>query len=111
MIKSISKKTFSPETINTLNPTSESLKTSDLDVRKRTSYSQDEGSEPKKAAKNFICGFCGKDFSQNLILQLHVKGVHEQLKPFKCLICSETFALSESLTHHVKSAHQKPCSK
>ena len=60
-----------------------------------------------KAAKNFICGFCGNSFSQNLILELHVKGVHGELKTFKCEECPESFMLKESLSTHIKLVHQK----
>ena len=60
-----------------------------------------------KAAKNFICGFCGNSFSQNLILELHVKGVHGELKTFKCEQCPESFMLKESLSTHIKLVHQK----
>jgi len=60
-----------------------------------------------KAAKNFICGFCGNSFSQNLILELHVKGVHSELKTFKCEECPESFTLKESLLNHMKLVHQK----
>ena len=85
-------------------------KTFDTTSRKRQSYSKEEETtelQSNKVAKNFICGFCGSSFSQNVILQLHVKGVHEQLKPFKCNECQESFTLNDSLIHHLKSVHQK----
>ena len=41
--------------------------------------------------KNKICEECGKGFSTNYWLKIHVDGVHKGLKPFKCTYCTDAF--------------------
>ena len=34
--------------------------------------------------KDFVCQFCGKDFTQKGSLEIHISGVHEEKKPLQC---------------------------
>ena len=42
-----------------------------------------------KDKKDFICGSCGKSFTQASYLRLHIKTLHEGHKEFKCDSCGE----------------------
>lgn len=69
----------------------------------------------KSSDSRFHCQHCGASFTQRNILELHVNGVHEKLKPFKCGHCQASFALKYTLEHHLKVSHDKlepfKCSK
>ena len=53
------------------------------------------------------CLICEKYFTKNQGLNVHLKSVHENLKPFQCDICLSTFGLKGYLNVHVNSVHKK----
>ena len=60
--------------------------------------------EDKK--KDFKCDICDKSFSQEAIMNIHMKSVHGGLKAFKCKICEKGFSLKTDMNRHISSVHE-----
>ena len=53
-----------------------------------------------------VCPFCNESFDGNY-LQIHVKTVHENLKPYRCSICNKSFGHKSEVKRHIKTIHEK----
>lgn len=63
--------------------------------------------------KKYPCGICGKLFTRERSINLHVQAVHERKYPFVCTTCGAKFAANSHLTFHRKTVHERvfnfPC--
>ena len=58
--------------------------------------------------KPFKCGICPKTFSNDFLLQNHIR-VHTGEKPFKCEVCQQLFSQKMHLANHMlKHKNEKP---
>ena len=55
----------------------------------------------------YVCEICGKRFSQNHKIKIHVTSVHENNKPFKCEICDYSFSQKITMKKHVTLVHEE----
>ena len=59
--------------------------------------------------KQYECDFCAKSFSKLILLQNHVKSVHEDLnsthQEYKCEICGKKFDMMKNLKRHKQRIH------
>ena len=65
---------------------------------------QDQNNLTKK--RNVDCLICTKLFASNTSLKVHIKTVHENLKPFDCKLCTSTFGRRHGLTKHIETVHE-----
>ena len=61
----------------------------------------------KSPLKKFTCNECGAVFGHKSSFQIHIHGVHLNIKPHKCNLCKKSFAIQDSLKTHKKLVHQK----
>ena len=62
-----------------------------------------------KAVRKYKCGLCDKAYTQSNNLKLHIKYIHEGLKPqhkYKCDMCDKAYTQAHSLKSHVQSVHK-----
>jgi KRAB domain-containing zinc finger protein len=52
--------------------------------------------------KPYKCDICGKVFSENGILQKHIR-MHTGEKPYKCDICGKGFSQNSNLQKHIRT--------
>ncbi|XP_065206018.1 oocyte zinc finger protein XlCOF26-like [Planococcus citri] len=55
----------------------------------------------KKHEKRFCCDMCSKLFSYKFQLDIHVQGVHYNLRPFTCKICGKSFKTRYNFGSHM----------
>ena len=60
-----------------------------------------------KVAKKRMCDKCGVLKKDGGALSIHVKAVHEKLKPFLCSECPYVASTNGNLKKHVKNIHKK----
>lgn len=48
----------------------------------------------------FACEHCGKCFNRKARLQMHIRYVHEKVKPYNCSNCGKSFVRKEDLNRH-----------
>ncbi|VDL59434.1 unnamed protein product [Hymenolepis diminuta] len=66
----------------------------------------DVNSESTNATlRRFKCDECGKSFSRNENLNIHIMCVHKNQKPFQCPDCDKSFTAKYSLQTHAMRAH------
>ena len=53
----------------------------------------------------YTCGHCGKSFSFNSHLEIHIATVHEKKKPYKCSECGKRSGTKSNLRAHMKKDH------
>ena len=56
----------------------------------------------------FVCSKCDISFSRVNHFNIHMKTVHEELKPHKCLECDISFSQSSKLIKHIEKNHTLP---
>ena len=49
----------------------------------------------------YTCGHCGKSFSFNSHLEIHIATVHEKKKPYKCSECGKRSGTKSNLRAHM----------
>ncbi|PSN55131.1 hypothetical protein C0J52_01865 [Blattella germanica] len=54
-----------------------------------------------KEKKSFICEYCGREFSEKLNLQIHVRR-HTGDRPYNCQLCGKAFYTNQQLAIHVR---------
>ncbi|KAF0992542.1 hypothetical protein HZS_6969, partial [Henneguya salminicola] len=52
--------------------------------------------------RKFSCTLCTRTFEKAERLRVHVRQVHDKIKPYKCTTCSKEFSQSSSLTKHTR---------
>ncbi|KAI8900946.1 hypothetical protein BC833DRAFT_511575, partial [Globomyces pollinis-pini] len=56
--------------------------------------------------RQFTCSFegCGKSYTRLFTLKLHIKTIHENIKPYKCTFddCTLSFSRRHNLIRHTK---------
>lgn len=52
--------------------------------------------------RTFICHICNRTFEKSERLRVHIRQVHDKIKPYKCLTCGKDFSQSSSLTKHAR---------
>ena len=57
------------------------------------------------------CDFCGKDYSTDNALKLHIKRIHLKELDFMCNQCDKKFTSKADLKNHINSRHEEPESK
>ena len=60
-------------------------------------------SAPKKGV---LCPVCYKIISKKSNLKVHLRSVHQKLRPYKCETCGRAFTQLRVLKDHVKRLHQ-----
>ncbi|KAF5401633.1 hypothetical protein PHET_04683 [Paragonimus heterotremus] len=55
--------------------------------------------------RSHACEFCGKNFSQNGSLRLHVDTVHLKHRSHACEFCGKNFSQNGNLRLHVDTVH------
>lgn len=55
----------------------------------------------KKHEKRFCCEMCSKMFAYKFQLDIHVQGVHYNLRPFPCKLCGKTFKTRYNYGSHM----------
>lgn len=55
--------------------------------------------------KDYLCGTCGKAFSDKKLLRIHLQ-THNDVKPYSCSTCNKRFSYPSSLSSH-KKVHYK----
>ena len=68
---------------------------------------KEESMEIKKRREKNKCKFCRKGFTQPHTLKLHIKNVHEGVKPFKCPSCGKAFSIGQNMKRHIKIHHKE----
>ncbi|KAH0608137.1 uncharacterized protein H6S33_002189 [Morchella sextelata] len=64
--------------------------------------------------RHHICEQCGTGFTKKHALKVHVRRVHEDLRPFACVDCPKTYGYKSQLQIHIENHHsgrRKPCRK
>lgn len=61
--------------------------------------------QKEKTQRDYVCQFCGREFSHRTNLQAHVR-IHTGEKPFHCLYCPYRTALKGNLKMHTISKHK-----
>ena len=74
---------------------------------KQDTTKSSQGTNIGSENKAFQCQICAKNFGNKSHLNLHLKGVHENLKPFNCDLCAAAFLNYSGLTTHITTVHQK----
>lgn len=57
--------------------------------------------------KEFPCPHCGKEFSQQSHLNVHVQTLHLGAKPHMCSVCGKQFSIKSNLKKHLKMHERK----
>ena len=57
-------------------------------------------------SKVFLCSFCGKEFKEKWLRDLHEDGKHRGIFHFICSFCGKGFLSKQSLEVHVTTYHQ-----
>ena len=55
----------------------------------------------------FKCLKCDMKFSQKIILQRHIKAIHDKIKDIECPKCDMKFTDKNNLHNHIKAIHDK----
>lgn len=57
--------------------------------------------------KHFQCNVsdCQKSFSRKSAVNVHIKTVHQDLRPFECRLCQSAFGHKHLLARHLQSVH------
>ena len=63
------------------------------------------GNVKLKGAKKYDCNLCGKTYTQQSCLNLHITVYHEGLKNHICELCGKAFGQSSGLKKHVENVH------
>lgn len=54
-----------------------------------------------------VCSTCGSSFARSSHLRLHIRTIHEKLKPFQCEQCPAAFGHVSSKYRHFRTVHLK----
>jgi len=54
---------------------------------------------------SFPCDVCGKNFTLEKNLKVHISRSHLKEKPFECEICKKKFGYKHSLQRHIQNIH------
>ena len=59
---------------------------------------------------DFLCGICGRQFTNNFNLNRHMKSIHDQTQHM-CTICGRTYKRQDDLKTHIRRSHSQSLPK
>jgi DNA-directed RNA polymerase subunit RPC12/RpoP len=73
-------------------------------LKNRKSYNSHYALYHKNDPVTLMCSYCGKIFSHQRNLQMHIDSIHEKTK-YLCTVCEKPFTHMSAMYHHRKVAH------
>ncbi|KAF8571473.1 hypothetical protein P879_01909 [Paragonimus westermani] len=68
---------------------------------------ESNSTKPVSKRTSYVCEFCGKNFSYNGHLRLHVDTIHLKRTSYVCEFCGRNFSYNGNLRLHVDTIHLK----
>ena len=83
-----------------------------VEFKQDISKAKDDIKEQETLDKQkYKCEICKKNYSGALVLQTHIKRVHERIKNVKCQQCEKTFYENNELKRHTERVHNNSDTK
>ena len=70
-----------------------------------STISENDGNSVHDGRKDRQCKLCGKSFTREENLKLHIDTVHDGQKNYKCKFCKKKFSQSTNLKKHIDNVH------